>query len=149
MTFRHVRNVAFSIALLLVLGAVLMGGMNRENPLEEMNIIQWGAGVPHGAEYFWQPQFQLGANDWIAFNVPGVEWDLNDCLAYAKGIQIKWRACFVDSAGEILKLEDETDACNEAGVVAFTEPCTRILDLSGTPFAPDHVARWNAERLQP
>jgi hypothetical protein len=139
-------TVAGILALICVEAS--RAGIRRQNPLDQMAVLYWNASTPIGAEYQWQGQYQFGASDWDELLVSGITIEPGDCLAYMQGITIGWRSCFVNDQGIVLKLEDGTDACNEAEAVEqFPEPCTRIYNMAGEEFDEDLVSRWNADHV--
>lgn len=141
--------VLLSIALFVIsIVGVSQAGMDRRNPIDDMVVLQWNAGVPEGATYAWQGQVKLGAGGWTKAVVAGVTIQPKDCVAYLKGFTFSWRGCYVGTDGIVLTQENGSLACNEAETVEkMPEPCERIYDLGGKQFSADLVARWNADHV--
>jgi hypothetical protein len=138
------------VALLLVFAVgFAQAGMFRENPIDKLSVLKWNAGTPADADYYWQSYFKLAGSPWTEFGIDNHEILPGDCMAYSRGLTVKWKSCYVDGDGAILHLVDEPEvpACIKAELAPFTEACTRIYNVAGQEFAADHVARWNAEHV--
>lgn len=135
-----------AIAVFLVLGEMSQAGMRRQTPLHDMKVMQWNSGAPAGAEYQWQGQLRIASIGWTP---TALDVQPGDCVAYVKGLALRWRGCFVDEEGNVLNAEDGAASCAEAEQAEkLATPCVRIVNLSGVEFDAGDVARWNAAHVE-